>query len=174
MNPGELDDLQSWLCQEAIRLTRLPGSPDGAAFQAMASEPAFLTHWWSGVFEQSAADSATLDSAARAIAHAKPWPELSLAQRGRLAVRLRLASRILRALGSRHATPPTGWFPARLRKMTKPQLLEWVLVDGWPFWAEVLDESLLWSEDSPAPPPPDAPHQSPPASSSPDAASFAV
>lgn len=147
MTPHDFESLQSWMCQEAIALVGYPDSPASAAFKVMATEPDMLLHWWDGAFEQSEQENALLNSAARAIARREPLPELSFAQRGRLALRLRLASRILRALSSKHENPPKGWFPTRLRKMSEPDLLEWLLIDAWAFCSEIFDETLSWADE---------------------------
>jgi hypothetical protein len=146
------DSIQRWLCQEAIALIGFPGIPANAAYKAMAFEPDMLLHWWDGAFEQNEQETVLLDLAARAFAHGQPLPELSLAQRGRLALRLRLASRILRALRSSPTKSPKGWFQAKLHKFSEPDLLEWLLVDAWPMCAEILDESLSWEDEFEHPP----------------------
>jgi hypothetical protein len=173
MTPLDLDELQKWLCLEALTLIGFPDQRENEAYRAMASEPEFLPHWWSGIFVQDAAETALLDSAARAFAHGKPLPEISLAQRGRLALRLRLGSRILRTYGSRHINRRSkGWFPARLYKLSKIELLEWLLVDAWPICVEILDETLLWADEVEHPTAPSMKKSPPRPASSQDAASF--
>jgi hypothetical protein len=139
----------------------------------MANEPDLLLNWWYGAFEQNEQEAALLDSAARAFAHHKPLPELSLAQRGRLALRLRLASRILRALHSSDTTQAKGWFPAKLHTLSEPELLEWLLVDAAPICLEILDETLEWEGSFQHPTGPSE-RRHPQKLSSEDSASFSV
>lgn len=146
------DSIQRWLCQEAIALTGFPAIPADAAYKEMTNEPKMLKNWWEGAFEQDEQETALLDSAARAFAHRQPLPELSLAQRGRLALRLRLASRILRAMSDQDTIQSKGWFPAKFHKLSEPDLLEWLLVIAWPMCAEILDESLSWADEFAHPP----------------------
>ena len=152
MSHHSFDSIQRWLSQEAIALTGYPGIPQSAAYKAMASEPEILKNWWEGAFEQNEQETALLDSAARAFAHGQPLPELSLAQRGRLALRLRLASRILRAMRDNDTIQSKGWFPAKFHKLSEPDLLEWLLVNAWPMCAEILDEALSWADEFEHPP----------------------
>jgi hypothetical protein len=49
---------------------------------------------------------------------------------------------------------PKGWFPNELQRLSEPDLLEWLLVDAWPFLAEVFDESLNWADEVEHPPSP--------------------
>lgn len=146
MTPISFDSLQRWLCQEALGIVGFPDVPESAAYKAMTNEPELLLQWWDGAFEQNEQENTLLDLAARAFAQRKPLPELSLAQRGRLALRLRLASRILRALSNAGTPSSKGWFPTKLRKFSEPELLEWLLVDAWPICAEIFDETLSWTD----------------------------
>jgi hypothetical protein len=74
-------------------------------------------------------------------------PELSIEQRARLAVRLRLGAQILRALDGTHTGPRAGWFQAKLGKLSKDELVEWLIVDAWPICADLLDGVLSWAEE---------------------------
>jgi hypothetical protein len=174
MSQNNFDFLQSWLCQEAIALTGYPNVSKSAAYQAMTNEPDLLLHWWDGAFEQSESETALLDSAARAFAHRRPLPELSLAQRGWLALRLRLASRFLRALRNKSTTQTKKWFPAKLHKFSEPELLEWLLVDAAPICLEMLDETLEWVDEFPDHPPGRSMKRPPQKLSSGDSASFSA
>ena len=147
MASESFDSILAWMCVEAERLLESQVSPASLAYQAMANEPKHLQCWWEGAFEKDEKEAALLRSAALAIAHDKPLPELSIEQRARLALRLRLGTRILRALSSKHTTSTTGWFPTKLRNLSKPELLEWLLVDAWPICADLLDGVLEWASE---------------------------
>jgi len=163
--PLDWDRLQQWMCGEAYRLVGHPEEPESSAYSAMLHQPNLIRKWGDGAFEQSEADQAQIDAAARAFAHEQPLPPLTIEQRGRLALRLRLASRIARALSSRHSKPPKGWFPNHLSKMPEPDIVEWLLVDAWPFVGEICDESLSWADGVQPPPAPSHKLPPPPASS---------
>lgn len=154
ITPEHWNELQCWLCTIATR--QVLGSEldaDDVCFRQMLTEPNVVTNWWVGAFDHSEEDERAITTAAIAVARQKPLPELTLAQRGRLVLRLRLASRIARAMSSRHQHPAKGWFSDHLSQMSEDDALEWLLTDGCDFWLEVLDESLLWADsvDHPEP-----------------------
>jgi hypothetical protein len=171
MNAHDYNTLQMQLCGESNAILEDMGVRPADAYNAMLREPEMLTTWWSGVFEQSDGDHAAIDAAARAYAAGEPLPELTVPQRARLALRLRLGSRIVRAISSRQHVQPKGWFPNKLRRMTSRELVEWVLLDGWHFYAEIFDEAMSWA-DSVQPPIAPSIRRAPPASSAPDASSL--
>jgi len=148
------NDLQRWLCTTAASQVLGPG-PDAEdqCYAKMLNEPEVVTNWWTGAFDLSEEDECAITKAAIAVVKQKPLPELSLSQRGRLALRLRLASRIARAMSSRHQSPAKGWFSDHLSRMSVDDALEWLVTDGCNFWLEVLDETLLWANtvDHPEP-----------------------
>lgn len=147
ITPEHWNDLQCWLCTTAA--SKVLGSEldaDEVCFRQMLTEPDVVTNWWSGAFDHSEEDESAITAAAIAVARQTPLPELTLSQRGRLALRLRLACRIARAMSSRHQHPAKGWFSDHLSKMSVDDALEWLLTDGCDFWLEVLDESLLWAD----------------------------
>lgn len=151
ITPEQWNEIQSDLWRIAYQLTN--GEGKIGSYEAMLVEPNSVTNWWSGAFDQSEADEATIDSAAMAIAENGPLPDLSPPQRGRLALRLRLASRVIRAMSNRHQSPAKGWLPSKLAKISEEDALIWLLVDGHRFWIEILDETLLWADsvDHPEP-----------------------
>ena len=145
--PEDWNDLQRWLCSTAI--SHVVGSvlhEDERCYSKMLKEPEVITLWWTGAFEQSEEDEIAITAGARAIARRMPIPDLTIAQRGRLSLRLRIASRIARAMSSRHRRPAKGWFTDHLSKMSVDDALEWLLTDGCDFWLEVFDETLHWAE----------------------------
>jgi hypothetical protein len=145
MSDLDYDQIQRELQDAILDLIGSLEKLDGD-FDAMLTEPKVILKWWSGIFEKNEAESALMDKAALAFANSQPLPNLSLAQKGRLAMRLRLGCRVLRVLG--HNDPaPKGWLPKKVRNLTKAQLLEWLLVDAWPVWLETLDETLIWAEE---------------------------
>jgi hypothetical protein len=154
ITPEHWNDLQRWLCSTAASQV-LGSEPDAdeVCFRQMLTEPKVVTNWWSGAFARSEEDESAIAAAALAVAKQTPLPELTMAQRGRLALRLRLASRIARAMSSRHQHPAKGWFSEHLSQMSVDEALEWLLTDGSCFWLEVMDESLLWADsvDHPEP-----------------------
>jgi hypothetical protein len=171
MTSDDYNRLQMQLCGESTAILEDMGLLPADAYNAMLREPEMLMTWWGGVFEQSEADHAAIDAAARAFAAGLPLPELTVPQRARLALRLRLSSRIVRAISSRQHVQPKGWFPDKLRRMTSRELVEWILLDGWHFCAEVFDEAMLWADEIEPPLAPST-RRSLPASSSPDASSL--
>ncbi len=152
--PSEsFDSICAWMCVEAERLLESQGISASAAYEAMANEPEHLQCWWEGAFEQDEAETALLRSAALSIARGQPLPKLSIEQRARLALRLRLGARILRALSGRHTAPPTkGWFPTKLHKLSKRELVKWLIVDAWPICADLLEGVLSWADEFEPPP----------------------
>lgn len=154
ITPHDWNDLQRWLCSTAVSHV-LGGGPNAEdeCYTKMLNEPDVVTNWWTGAFDHSEEDESVIKTAAIAVARQSPLPELTLSQRGRLALRLRLASRIARALSSRHQNPAKGWFSDHLSQMTVDDALEWLLTDGCDFWLEVFDETLLWANtvDQPEP-----------------------
>lgn len=140
-----LDDLQKHFCREAIDVTGGIEIPEVEAFRAMVKEPRLRIHWWHGAFSQSDADAKAIREAARAFAYGQPRPPLSLAQRGRFALRLRLASRILRAYGHKNTNLSSeGWFPTALATRPEGEVIEWLLLEGAEVALEIFDETLLW------------------------------
>lgn len=165
MTAQDYNTLQMQLCGEANAILEDIGVRPADAYNAMLREPEMLMTWWSGVFEQSEADEAAIVSAARAFAAGQTLPELTLPQRARLALRLRLGSRIVRAISSRQHVQPNGWFPNKLRRMTSRELVEWVLLDGWHFCAEIFDEAMSWADGVEPPLAPSTRRPPPPSSS---------
>lgn len=151
ITPQQWNDLQLWLCGAGI-LDVLGGS-EGDKYQPMLREPDVVTNWWSGALELCESDEEAINKAAKAVAWRKPLPNLTPAQRGRLALRMRLASRIARAMSSRHQDPAKGWLTDYLSNMAEGEALEWLLTKGWDYWSEVMDETLLWADsvDHPEP-----------------------
>lgn len=172
MTAQDYNTLQIQLCGESNAILEDIGVRPADAYNAMLREPEMLMTWWSGVFEQSEADQTTIDAAARAFAAGQPLPDLTVPQRARLALRLRLGSRIVRAISSRQHVQPKGWFPNKLRRMTSRELVEWVLLDGWHFCAEIFDEAMCWA-DAVEPPPAPSTRRPPPATSSAETSSLA-
>jgi hypothetical protein len=141
------NDLQRWLCGQAVwHVLGLEDGSEELAYAHMLKEPDVVSNWWEGAFESSEEDEAAITAGAKAVAHEQPLPELTPAQRGRLALRLRLASRIARAMSSRHQKPAKGWFTDRLSGMSESDAIEWLLTDGCAFWIEVFDETLSWAD----------------------------
>ncbi len=149
MNPDQLDWLQRQMCRWALELVGYPHRAEHECYTAMLREPPVVYRWWEGVFAPNIEEENLLDTASKAIASGNPLPPLKDAQKGRLALRLRLASRIVRHISSRQARIPRGWFPSRLSKMSQRELVEWTLVHGWKFAVEIFDESLDWSDQTP-------------------------
>src|ERR1043165_2835522 len=147
MTSEDYNLLQMQLCGESNAILQEIGLRPFDAYGRMLREPDMLMHWWDGAFEQSEADEIAIESAARAYAAGSSLPELTVPQRARLALRLRLGSRIVRAISSRQHTKPKGWFPNKLRRMPVKELIEWVLLDGWNFSAEIFDEAMLWADE---------------------------
>jgi hypothetical protein len=140
MKPEDYNLLYQQLRMEAAAVLEAVG-PE-AAFEAMFHEPFLRDCWWQGVFDQSDEDRAVIDAAARAFAHGLPYPDMTISQRARLSIRLRLCGRFVRALSTRQVVRPVGWFANKLRRLKSPELLESLLVDLWPFVAEMYDESM--------------------------------
>ena len=154
ITPEDWNDLQRWLCTQAVSLVLGPATDaDELCYKKMLTEPDMITNWWMGAFDHSEEDEEVITAAMVQIARQKPLPELSDAQRGRVALRLRLASRVARAMSSRHAEPAKGWFADHLSQMSVDDALEWLLTKGCDFWLEIFDEALLWagSVDHPEP-----------------------
>ena len=172
MTTQEYNALQIHLCRESNAILEDVGVRTTDAYNAMLREPELLISWWDGVFERCEADRAAIDAAAKAFAAGLPLPDLTLPQRARLAMRMRLGSRIVRAISSRQPVQPKGWFPNKLRRITPRELVEWLLLEGWHFWAEIFDESMLWA-DGVKPPPAPSTRRAPPPTSSPDVSSLA-
>lgn len=148
MDHWDFDYLQSQLCTAALDIIRYPDILEDEAYRAMLAEHGFSRRWWDGAFIQNEEDEAKILEASRAFAQGKPLPELSLGQRGRFGLRLRLASRILRAYSRRNFDQPAkGWFPEKLYKMKEPQLIEWLLVEASGFCMEIFDETLTWDDN---------------------------
>jgi hypothetical protein len=173
MTASDLNVLHGMLDRDSNVLLRELGLRPGQAYQLMLTEPDFLPRWWCGAFEQSPEEEALIDEAARAYALSKPLPELSVPQRARLALRLRLASRILRAMSNRHDVLLKGWFPNKLKRLGQQRLFECLLVDTWRCWSEIFDETLLWADGVDQPPAPSVRRSPGPASSS-DTSSLTV
>lgn len=146
MTAQEYTTLQMELAGESNAILARTGLRPFNAYNAMLREPEMLSRWWGGAFEQSEDEGKIIDAAAKAFAAKEVLPNLSLPQLARLAIRLRIGSRIIRAISSRQHVQPKGWFPNKLRRMNERALVEWVLVDGWHFWGDVFDEALTWAD----------------------------
>lgn len=164
MKTEDYNQLQMALCGESLGMLEKAGFRPSEAYAQMLHEPEMLMHWWDGAHEKHPDESAFLDVVARAFSRSEPLPEMTVQQLARFALRLRIGSRIIRAISSRQFVQPRGWFPNKLRRMSQSELLEWVLVDGWCFWAEIFDESLIWADEVDPPPAPSTrkPLRSPP------------
>jgi len=154
LSAEDYNQLQSALWGESNAILQAVGFRPFDAYGQMLREPEFLAHWWDGAHEKHPEEAALLDSAGRAFSRSEPLPEMTVQQRARFALRLRLGSRIVRAISSRQFVQPKGWFPNKLRRMSEQEIVEWVLVHGWSFVAEVFDESLLWADEVEPPPAP--------------------
>lgn len=151
---------------------RLHGQADDlateAAIQAMLDEPRVCEVWWDGVFPPSPEQHEQLEQSARCFARGDPLPSLSPAQRARLALRIRLASRLARAFSARHSEPTAGWVGRKLSALPEAEAIEWLLTDGWRLAAEVLDETLHWADEIEVRPPAPCHKPAPPPSPEPD------
>ena len=160
--PLDWDDIQKWMRAEATRLTGEKKDAAIECYSEMLQEPDYITCWWAGAFPEKESEDDLIEAAARALARNQSLPTLSASQSARLALRLRIASRIARTLGERQTKMPKGWFPDKLQRLSEQDLLEWLLVDAWPFLSEVFDESLIWADEVEHPAAPSMKRKSPP------------
>jgi hypothetical protein len=168
----EYTTLQMELAGESNAILARAGLRPFDAYNAMLREPEHLSRWWGGAFEQSEDEGKIIDAAAKCFAAREPLPNLTIEQLARLAVRLRIGSRIIRAISSRAYVQPKGWFANKLRRMTERELVEWILIEGWHFWAEIFDEAHSWADEVEPPPAPSMRRRTAPPSE-PDSSTFA-
>jgi hypothetical protein len=148
LTPGDFYALEKRLLELAERLTST--GPEGllhdpAPDAAMLDDCRLAAHWWSGAVDWPAEEEARLRAAVLEIARTGELPSAPLpaSTRGRLALRLRLASRCFRNL--HRGDPPPGLWPTLLAHHSTEAILGFVLEELAPVWTEVLDETLLWA-----------------------------
>ena len=138
------------MCQRAIQLVGVEFEDEQQCYRQMYLEAQrdylYLKEWWHAVLDNDA-EAVAIDSAARCLALDQPLPSLSPRQTAMLALRLRLGSRVLRALARAEKSTHLA---RRLARMSVSDQLQYVLIELWPVIGEIFDESLDWEVEASA------------------------
>ena len=153
MTRDEIDGLERALRYWSAEVLGLdPPALDGGPATYGGEHPGRM--WWVPICGQDEAEMRRIDRAVRAIARGAGPEGLSDRERLQASFRLRLAAGFLRAATSRSPRTARGWLPRRLARMSRLELLDWLLVSAWPFLLHVADDALLWNDQAIWPPRP--------------------